>query len=132
MFSANQFTYTNLERQMNSLRLQSFPSKTLRLFLIAIMLFSCIMPSFGKDNDEEKKKEKSLFVSILGIGMVAGGSIGSYYNYTKAREHYEVYKKSAFTDNTTDLRKDVRRNDAGTVLCALTAGLGAIVIVVKF
>lgn len=117
---------------MNSQRLQSFPPKTLRLFFIAIILFSCITPSFGKDTVEEKKKGKPLIVSILGIGLVAGGSVGSYYNYTKARDHYKVYKKSAFTDNTTDLRKNVRKHDAGCVLSALAAGLGAIFIVVPF
>jgi hypothetical protein len=117
---------------MNSQRLQSIPSKTLQLFLIVIMLFSCVLPTFGKDNVSEKKKEKSLLVSILGIGLVAGGSVGSYYNYTKARDHYKVYKRSAFTENTTELHKDVRQHDAGCILSALAAGLGAVIIVVPF
>jgi len=101
-----------------------------RLAVVMIVVLSAV--SFAKECDKEKQCKKFLPRTVIGIGMVAGGTALSVLQYTYAKEEYSTYRKSAFTDNTEKLHKDVRWHDTYCVLGVVLASLGAITIVVDF
>lgn len=103
------------------------------VFLIPLLVVSMlVVPSVADDCTAVKDHKKPLSVSIIGIGMVAGGTAISVLQYTRAKEVHSVYRKSAFTDNTKKLRAEVRRHDTYSVLGAVLASLGAVTLVVDF
>lgn len=101
----------------------------IRIAVIATFVFYSVSPSFA---EEQKKEEKSHFGLVLGLGMIAAGTIFSVVQYNASKERYEIYRKSAFTDNTTGLRKDVERHDLLCIIGGAVAGVGAIGVVVSF
>jgi hypothetical protein len=103
--------------------------KAVQTAVIVSLIVSSINPVFA---GERKKEEKSKVGLVFCLGMVAAGSIFSYYQYTAAKEDYGLYRKSAFTDNTAVLRQDVRRHDLLCIIGGVAAGVGAIGVVVSF
>ena len=97
-------------------------------FLVAVLILGLSAATFA----ESEKKKPSVPGIAIGIGCMAGGAVFSVYNYTRARAEYDRYRKSAFTDNTKGLRREVRRRDLYCVLGAVAAGLGLVTVVVSF
>ena len=97
-------------------------------YSIPLLVVTCVFLSFAGDN----AKKPSVPGIAIGIGCMTGGAIFSAYNYVHARSQYKVYRKSAFTDNTKDLHREVRRRDLFCVLGAVAAGIGLVTVVVSF
>lgn len=93
-----------------------------------ILLMLCSTLSFG----ETGERKISVAGIVIGTGMVAGGAVFSVYNYQRAKVRYKKYEKSAFTENTTRLRSDIRKRNLFCVLGGVLAGMGAIGITVSF
>lgn len=96
--------------------------------IIPLLLLTCVLSPLADGNDD---KPSTPGIAI-GIGCITGGAIFSIYNYTRAKAEYERYRKSAFTDNTKELRREVRRRDLFCVLGAVASGLGLVTVVVSF
>jgi hypothetical protein len=75
---------------------------------------------------------RKIVFRITGLILVAGGGMMAYYFDHKADEAYGDYEKSAFTENTEALRKDVGAYDRGKFICMGLAGAGLVLIVLSF
>ena len=102
--------------------------KNLTGCIIFLLVLSITLPA----HSAEREKKTSVAGVAIGVGCIAGGSIFSIYNYSRARAQHEVYRKSAFTENTNGLHSEIRRRDLFTVLGAALAGMGLIGVVVSF
>lgn len=102
--------------------------KTISIPLVLLLLSGLMFPSQA----ETRKKSPSLFGITIGLGMTIGGTMYASWQYRKAQDAYLLYTKSAFTDNTTDLRDNVQSHEHQMLLGSLIAGLGAVCVVVSF
>lgn len=101
----------------------------LKILLIGMIIIVSVEPAFGENG---KRRSISPVGILVGCGVAAGGFAYANYHFNKAEEKYERYQKSAFTANTTDLQKNVRRHENHYLMGGVLAMLGAITIVVSF
>ncbi len=79
-----------------------------------------------------QKQGSSFFGLVFGISLVALGSGYAFYHYNESEKKYDTYEKSAFSDNTTRLRKNVVRHDQHSLLGGALASIGALGIIISF
>ena len=72
------------------------------------------------------------YVAGAGLLLLAGGGAFAYYQNREADRDMAVYRKSAFTNNTTSLRGSVERHERLTWAGLAGAALGGILVVVSF
>jgi hypothetical protein len=107
-------------------------NKVIGMVVMVAIILSCMAPCFAEEKEESKKEGKSRVGLVFSLGILAAGSIFAYYQYSAAKDDFAIYRKSAFTANTTDLRKNVEQHDLLTIIGAVAAGAGAIGVVVSF
>jgi hypothetical protein len=117
---------------MGRLMTRGVHNKVIGMTVMAAIILSCMVPCFAEENETHKKEEKSRVGLVFSLGILAAGSIFAYYQYSASKDDYAIYRKSAFTANTTELRKKVEQHDLLTILGAVAAGAGAIGVVVSF
>ncbi|MBN1760999.1 MAG: hypothetical protein JW863_21910 [Chitinispirillaceae bacterium] len=96
--------------------------------LIAVLVLGITASTFA----ESGKKKPSVPGIAVGIGCMTGGALFSVYHYTRAKSIYEKYEKSAFTDNTKELHREVKRRDLFCILGGVAAWAGLFTMVVSF
>ncbi|NLP04281.1 MAG: hypothetical protein GX089_17445 [Fibrobacter sp.] len=93
-----------------------------------IQLFSGSNPVINIDEQSSPKKGGI----VVGSLMITSGTVLTVVGYYVGKESYSRYKKSAFTENTDQLRKKVNGFNAMRITGGILAGAGLIVIVVSF
>lgn len=102
------------------------------LFFIIPLVLLLTAGQIFTSHAEDSGKRANLFGISIGLGMTIGGTVYATWQYQKEQEAYSLYSKSAFTDNTKDLREDVQSHTNQRLLGSLIAGLGAVCVVVSF
>lgn len=111
-------------------RYRAFLMKKDTTFIILLLLVMfCSRQIAAADTGTKKPSVPGI---AIGLGCMAGGTVFSVYNYTRGKARYEVYQKSAFTDNTRELHREVKRRDLLCILGAVAAGAGLFTVVVSF
>ncbi|HMA64130.1 MAG TPA: hypothetical protein VKO63_02985 [Chitinispirillaceae bacterium] len=87
-------------------------------------------PEVFRVSGEKENSNRNGIVS--GIGMISGGAILFAIGHIRGRDAYSDYKKSAFTNNTDDLRKKVQIYNALRIAGGVIGGAGIVVLAVSF
>ena len=115
---------------VNEVPMHLISGKTCTLLLVTVVILGLLSPAMA--DESTAKHKKSFFGTVVGIGLVAGGSVYSVLEHNRAEALYSRYHRSAFTDNTDRLRNDVKQHDRNSAIGILFAGLGAFAILVNF
>ncbi len=103
--------------------------KNATFIILLLLVIFCTRQAAAGDTDTKKPSVPGI---AIGLGCMAGGTLFSVYNYARGKAQYEVYRKSAFTDNTSELHREVKRRDLFCILGAVAAGAGLFTVVVSF
>ena len=103
--------------------------KNSTFIIMLLLVIFCGRQAAAGDTGNKKPSVPGI---AIGIGCMTGGALFSVYHYTRGKAQYEVYRKSAFTDNTRELHREVKRRELFCILGAVAAGAGLFTVVVSF
>jgi hypothetical protein len=81
---------------------------------------------------EERPNKKKLFPVVVGVALTVSGAAYAVYHNRIAQSKYDAYQKSAFTDNTNELRRDVAEHELHTMVGGAVAGVGFLTLTIAF
>ena len=108
-----------------------FP-KWLPIAMAVALLFAPCSFAGNAETARPARSHAHLYVTGAGLLLLAGGGAFAYYQNRAADRDMAVYRKSAFTDNTVDLRASVEGHQRLTWAGLAGAALGGILVVVSF
>jgi hypothetical protein len=105
------------------------PFRLAPLVLAAALLSA---PAAGAGDIPDRKSGTRILVAGAGLALLAGGGALAYHQNREADRDMDRYRRSAFTENTAGLRRDVEAHQRLTWAGLAGAALGGILIVVSF
>lgn len=104
--------------------------RSLPLILAAMLMLAPAAARAGESH--EAKSGPHIYLAGAGLLLLAGGGAVAYYQNRAADRNMDVYRGSAFTDNTAKYRDRVETHERYTWAALAGAALGAVLVVVSF